>query len=231
MAKSSIEWTQLTWNPTSGCNKVTKECKFCYAEIMHRRLKAMGQKKYSADFLDGAKEYEPHLEYPCTIKKASTFFVNSMSDLFHVDISDEYIQRVFKIMNDTPRHTYQILTKREDNLLRMSSKLNWTDNIWMGVSVGINQAKQRIDKLRQTDAKIKFLSCEPLIEDLGTINLKGIDWVIVGGESGHKRRPFDCDWARNIQQQCKENKVAFFMKQVDKIIPIPNDLNVKQYPL
>lgn len=230
MAQSSIEWTELTWNPTSGCNKVTKECKNCYAEIMHKRLRAMRQEKYSEPFLDGAKEYEPHLNYPITIKKPSMFFVNSMSDLFHKDISDEYILKVFDVMNKTPQHTYQILTKREDNLVRMNSKINWTTNIWMGVSVGIKDALQRIDKLRTTNAGIKFLSCEPLLEDLGEINLSGIDWVIVGGESGHHKRPFNPDWARDIRDTCKKYDVPFFMKQWDKIKEIPKDLLIRQFP-
>lgn len=230
MGKSSIEWTQLTWNPTSGCNKVTKECKNCYAEIMHKRLNAMGQKKYASSFNAGAISYPPHLHYPETITKPATFFVNSMSDLFHEKLPDEYILKVFSVMNKTPWHTYQVLTKREKNLLRLNEQINWTDNIWMGVSVGIKEAAPRINYLRKTNAAVKFISAEPLLEDLGKINLSGIDWLITGGESGHSRRNFNCNWARSLRDQCQKQNVKFFMKQVDKIKEIPPDLMIKEYP-
>lgn len=213
MALSSIEWTEMTWNPTTGCTKITSGCKFCYAEIMSRRLKAMGQEKYKNEF-----ELTLHpktLEEPYTWKNPKMIFVNSMSDLFHKDVPIEYIQKIFKVMKDNPKHIFQILTKRADVLRHYDSNgwLDWGDNIWMGVTVEDDTVAHRIDLLRQTGAKVKFLSCEPLLSDLPNMNLQNIDWVIVGGESGRTPRPIKEEWVHNIKEQCNSQSVAFYFKQ------------------
>ena len=209
--KSSIEWTEVTWNPVTGCNKVSAGCKFCYAERMAKRLQAMGVHQYR----DGFKlTLAPKaLELPCSWRTPRTVFVNSMSDLFHKDVPLKYIQRVFKVMNDTPQHTYQILTKRSDRLLELSPKLNWTKNIWMGVSVEEEKVSFRIKDLIQTRAKVKFLSIEPLIGPVETLYLNKIDWVIVGGESGPGARKLQKEWVEKIYQQCRDKNVKFFFKQ------------------
>lgn len=211
MAQSKIEWTEMTWNPTTGCNKISAGCKFCYAEVMARRLKAMGVEKYK----DGFKLalHEDTLFTPFTWKSPKIVFVNSMSDLFHKDIPLSFLKKVFKVMNDNPQHVFQVLTKRADILLKYHKKLNWTHNIWMGVSIENEKFIERIDSLRETDARTKFLSCEPLIGPLPNLNLDKIDWVIVGGESGRKPRPMEPDWVIDIQEQCEEKGVAFFFKQ------------------
>jgi len=211
MAQSSIEWTEMTWNPTTGCNKVSAGCKFCYAEIMSRRLKAMGIEKYSAGFK--IRTHENQLNIPYTWKHSKIVFVNSMSDLFHKDVPLEFIKKVFAVMNDNPQHVFQVLTKRAERLYEIHKQLKWTHNIWMGVSVENEKVVNRIDFLRKTKAKIKFLSCEPLIGPLPNLNLKNIDWVIVGGESGQRPRPMDADWVLDIQEQCKKVGTAFFFKQ------------------
>ena len=211
MAQSSIEWTEMTWNPTTGCNKISAGCKYCYAEVMARRLQAMGIDKYKDGFK--LRLHEDALLIPRSWKSPKIVFVNSMSDLFHKDVPFEFIDKVFKTMNENPQHTFQVLTKRSDILLEFHDKLKWTHNIWMGVSVEDERVKHRIDDLRKTNAKVKFLSCEPLIGPLSKLNLKKIDWVIVGGESGRKARPMDVDWVLDIQQQCEEKNVAFFFKQ------------------
>ena len=212
MAQSSIEWTEMTWNPTTGCNKISAGCKFCYAEIMTRRLKAMGIEKYSAGFTT-VRIHPETLKMPYTWKGQKTVFVNSMSDLFHEDVPLAFIRDVFKVMNENPQHVFQVLTKRAERLLEIHKELRWTHNIWMGVSVENQKAVNRIDCLRGTNAKVKFLSCEPLIGPLHSIKLNKIDWVIVGGESGHKPRPMEVDWVLNIQEQCEQKGVAFFFKQ------------------
>lgn len=173
MAQSKIEWTELTWNPTTGCNKVSQGCKFCYAEVMARRLKAMGLEKYRNGF--ELTLHENALKIPYTWKQPKIVFVNSMSDLFHKDIPLDFIQRVFKVMNDNPQHVFQVLTKRADVLLKYHKELEWTHNIWMGVSVEDSNSLGRINFLRRTRAKVKFLSCEPLIGPLNNLNLKKID--------------------------------------------------------
>ena len=211
MAQSSIEWTEMTWNPTTGCTKVTTGCKFCYAEIMSRRLKAMGVPKYQKGFRIAT--HEDQLAIPYTWKKSKVVFVNSMSDLFHKDVPLDFIQKVFTVMNDNPQHVFQVLTKRADLLLKYQTQLKWTHNIWMGVSVEDDQVTDRINLLRQTEARVKFLSLEPLIGPLNGLNLTGMDWVIVGGESGRKPRPMDPDWVLDIQDQCEKAGVAFFFKQ------------------
>lgn len=211
MAESSIEWTEMTWNPTTGCTKVTAGCKFCYAEVMAKRLQAMGVEKYANGFRLAV--HEDALTIPYSWRGSKMVFVNSMSDLFHADVPLSFIQQVFRVMNDNPQHTFQVLTKRADLLLRYNEKLNWTPNIWMGVSVEDERVLDRIDYLIQTDAYVKFLSCEPLIGPLPNLNLIGIDWVIVGGESGRHPRPMHEDWVLSIQRKCQDAGVAFFFKQ------------------
>jgi len=213
MAKSSIEWTEMTWNPVTGCDKISAGCKFCYAEIMAKRLKAMGVEKYQNEFK--LTIHEDELETPYTWKKPRVVFVNSMSDLFHKDIPLEFIQKIFKVMKDNPQHIFQILTKRADVMLYYDKEgwLDWAHNIWMGVSVEDEKVMKRIELLQQSNARTKFLSCEPLIGPLPNLNLKGIDWVIVGGESGRKPRLMKKEWVLEIKQQCENNDVAFFFKQ------------------
>jgi protein gp37 len=212
MAQTSIEWTELTWNPVTGCTKISPGCKFCYAEVMTRRLKAMGVEKYEAGFKK-VRIHEESLGIPYTWKKSKVVFVNSMSDLFHKDVPLEFIQRVFQVMKENGQHVFQVLTKRAERLAEISHLLPWSHNIWMGVSVEDDRVLDRIDFLRQTGAKVKFLSCEPLIGPLPDMNLTGIDWVIVGGESGHKARPMDSEWVLDIQEQCQTAQIAFFFKQ------------------
>lgn len=211
MAQSSIEWTEMTWNPTTGCTKISQGCKFCYAEIMSKRLQAMGVEKYKDNFK--VRIHEEALKTPYTWKKSKVVFVNSMSDLFHEQIPLNFIQKVFKVMNDNPQHVFQVLTKRAERLFELHNELKWSHNIWMGVSVENEKVKDRIDYLRKMNAKVKFLSLEPLIGPLPNLNLEKIDWVIVGGESGHSPRPMDEDWVLDIQEQCKKSDVPFFFKQ------------------
>jgi len=211
MAQSSIEWTEMTWNPTTGCDKISAGCKFCYAEVMSKRLQAMGVEKYKDNF--EVRTHEDALKIPYTWKQSKVVFVNSMSDLFHKDISLEFIKKVFTVMNENHQHVFQILTKRAERLWELHDKLKWTANIWMGVSVENEKVKDRIDFLRETNARVKFLSCEPLIGPLTTLNLDKIDWVIVGGESGRRPRPMKAEWVLDIQEQCEKAGIAFFFKQ------------------
>jgi len=211
MSKSSIEWTEMTWNPTTGCSKISQGCKFCYAEIMSKRLHAMGVEKYKDNFK--VRTHPSSLKIPYTWKKSKVVFVNSMSDLFHEEVPLSFIKDVFKVMRENPQHVFQVLTKRADRLLEIHDKLKWTHNIWMGVSVEDMQVTKRIDLLSNTNAKVKFLSLEPLIGPLNNMNLNNIDWVIVGGESGHNPRPMESDWVLDIQEQCKSSDVPFFFKQ------------------
>lgn len=216
MAQSSIEWTQMTWNPTTGCNKLSAGCKFCYALTMSKRLQAMRQEKYKNGFK--LTVHPDTLEIPYSWKKPKTVFVNSMSDLFHKDIPLEYIKKVFRVMNENQKHTFQILTKRGDILADydLRNELNWTPNIWMGVSVEDERVISRVDYLRNVKAKIKFLSLEPLLGPLSNLNLQNINWVIVGGESGFKARPVKKEWIIEIKEQCKKSKIPFFFKQWGK---------------
>ena len=213
MATTKIEWTESTWNPITGCTKITLGCKFCYAEVMTRRLQAMGQEKYKNGF--EVTLHPETLNEPYLWKKPKMIFVNSMSDLFHKDVPVAYIQEIFKVMNNNPQHVFQLLTKRADVLNYYDSEgwLNWSHNIWMGVTVEDASVMKRIDLLRETSAKVKFLSCEPLLSDLPNMNLKNIDWVIVGGESGRTPRPIDEEWILNIKEQCNAQKSAFYFKQ------------------
>ena len=208
---SSIEWTEATWNPVTGCSKISPGCKHCYAERMARRLKAMGQSYYARGFKLALHEHV--LNYPLLWKKPLTIFVNSMSDLFHEQVSTDFLLRIFRVMTQTQRHRYQVLTKRSERLLELNYSLPWMYNIWMGVSVENQDYTSRIDHLRQTSAHIKFLSLEPLLGPIHDIDLKGIDWVIVGGESGPKARPVDPSWVIDIRNQCRKANVPFFFKQ------------------
>jgi len=209
--RSSIEWTEDTWNPVTGCNKVSPGCKFCYAERFARRLQKMGQDKYRNGF---KVTLHPELiREPYLWRRNKLVFVNSMSDLFHKGIPQEFIKSVFDTMVNTPQHTYQVLTKRPERLLELASDLPWPENVWMGVSVENVKYYFRIDFLRQVPAKVRFLSLEPLLGPMPDLKLKGIHWVIVGGESGPNARPVNEEWVRSIKQQCRKRKVPFFFKQ------------------
>ncbi len=209
---SRIEWTEQTWNPTVGCTKISPGCKHCYAEAMARRLKAMGAAGYENGF--ALTVLPERLNDPLKRKKPTVYFVNSMSDLFHEKVPDEYIERVFDVIAQTPQHTYQILTKRAARMARFFRTRQVPRNAWMGVSVEDKKyGVPRIDYLRKVPASIRFLSVEPLLEDVGSLDLKDIHWVIVGGESGPKARPMQKAWALAVQQQCEAQEVAFFFKQ------------------
>ncbi|MGE5482826.1 MAG: DUF5131 family protein [Bacteroidota bacterium] len=210
-ARSAIEWTESTWNPVTGCTKVSPGCAHCYAERLAKRLKAMGQPNYSKGF--DVTLHEATLDLPLRWKKPQTVFVNSMSDLFHESIPDGFILRTFDVMKKAHWHKFQVLTKRSERLLVLDSRLPWCDNVWMGVSVENRDFLHRIDALRATAAKVKFLSLEPLLGPLGSVDLTGIDWVIVGGESGAGARPMEEAWVVEIRDQCVEAKVPFFFKQ------------------
>jgi protein gp37 len=208
---SGIEWTESTWNPVTGCDKISPGCKYCYAERMAKRLQAMAQPNYRNGF---KLTLQPRmLELPLQWKKPQTIFVNSMSDLFHVDVPLDYIRRVFDIMGRAHWHRFQVLTKRADRLAELSSAIDWPENVWMGVSVENADYIDRVDALRATGAKVKFLSLEPLLGPLPNLTLTGIDWVIVGGESGPRARPMAPEWATDIRDQCAKAGVAFFFKQ------------------
>jgi protein gp37 len=208
---SHIEWTDATWNPVTGCSKISPGCKHCYAERLAVRLQAMGQKNYRNGF--EVTVQSQMLELPLRWKSPKRIFVNSMSDLFHKDVPFSYIQDVFSVMQRARWHQYQVLTKRSERLLELSPRLEWTPQIWMGVSVENDDYLYRIDNLRRTGAHVKFLSLEPLLGPLRKLKLSGIDWVIVGGESGPGARPIDPAWVRNIRDQCVSTGVAFFFKQ------------------
>jgi protein gp37 len=209
--KSRIEWTESTWNPLTGCNKISPGCKFCYAERFAKRLRAMGQPNYRNGFKLTLHEHA--VKQPLSWKKPQMIFVNSMSDLFHKNVPLEFIQKVFDVMNQADWHVFQVLTKRSERLLEVYRHLSWPQNVWMGVSVENSDYTFRIDHLRKTGAKIKFLSLEPLLGPLPALNLANIDWVIVGGESGPKARPIKTDWILEIKEQCREEGVPFFFKQ------------------
>jgi protein gp37 len=209
--ESRIEWTQATWNPVTGCTMVSPGCAHCYAERMSKRLKGMGVHAYRNGF-----QLTPQpqvLEVPLKWRKPRMIFVNSMSDLFHEDVSVGYIRKVFAVMHEANHHTYQILTKRADRLAELGPLLDWAPNIWMGVSVENQKYVHRIDQVRRCGAHIKFLSLEPLLGPLPELNLSDIDWVIVGGESGPGARPMKATWVRSIRKQCRTASVPFFFKQ------------------
>jgi protein gp37 len=209
--KSGIEWTESTWNPVTGCTKISQGCKFCYAERMAKRLQAIGQPNYRDGF---RLTLQPQmLELPLRWNRPQTIFVNSMSDLFHQDVPIDYVRRVFDVMQRAHWHRFQVLTKRADRLAELGPTLEWPANVWMGVSVENADHVDRIDHLRTTDARVKFLSLEPLLGPLENLELQGIDWAIVGGESGPKARPIEEDWILDIRDQCHREGVAFFFKQ------------------
>jgi len=211
MARSSIEWTELTWNPVTGCTKISAGCRHCYAERMAVRLQAMGQPAYASGF--ELTLHPDKLRQPLEWKKPSVIFVNSMSDLFHEGVPVEFIQAVFDTMRRASWHQFQILTKRAKRLEELSPILEWPSNIWMGVTVERQDYTPRMDHLRRTGARIKFVSCEPLLGPIPNLDLTGIDWVIVGGESGPNARPMHPDWVREIRDQCALAGVPFFFKQ------------------
>jgi protein gp37 len=210
--QTSIEWTEQTWNPTTGCTKISPGCQHCYAGTMARRLKAMGVNGYKKGF---KLTLQPHrLHEPLRRKKPTIYFVNSMSDLFHEKIRDAYIRQVFDVMKNAPFHTFQVLTKRAERMAEFFKSYEVSQNVWLGVTVENKEhGLPRINKLRQLKAYIRFLSIEPLLEDLDKLDLTNIQWVIVGGESGPKARPMKLEWIMNIKRQCKEQNVSFFFKQ------------------
>jgi len=209
---SAIEWTERTWNPTTGCTKVSPGCRNCYAEVMARRLKGIGVKGYENGF---ALTLQPErLEEPLRRKKPTVYFVNSMSDLFHEAIPEDFIRQVFDVIRDAPQHTFQVLTKRADRMQQFLKSFDPPGNVWIGVTVENKMhGLPRIEKLRRTKAHIRFLSMEPLLEHLGNIDLSGINWVIIGGESGPKARPMKPEWVERIKQQCENQNISFFFKQ------------------
>ncbi|WP_282779152.1 MULTISPECIES: phage Gp37/Gp68 family protein [unclassified Nocardia] len=218
--KSSIEWTEATWNPVTGCDRVSPGCDHCYAMTLAKRLKAMGAEKYQHDGDPrtsgpgfGVTIHPSALEIPLHWRQPRVVFVNSMSDLFHAKVPIGFIRDVFDVMRETPQHTYQILTKRSLRLKRVADQLDWPSNIWMGVSVENAGYLTRVDHLRNVPAAVRFLSCEPLLGPLDDLELDGISWVIAGGESGVRHRPMDPAWVRNIRDACKVADVPFFFKQ------------------
>lgn len=219
-SNSSIEWTEATWNPVTGCDKVAAGCDNCYALTLSKRLKAMGAEKYQTDGNPvtsgpgfGVTIHPKALERPYKWRSPKVVFVNSMSDLFHAKVPLSFVQEIFDVIADTPQHTYQALTKRAHRMARVADKLTWPNNLWMGVSVESADVVDRIDHLRATPAAVRFLSCEPLLEALPGLNLDAIDWVIAGGESGPNFRPMDSAWVEDIRDQCADADIPFFFKQ------------------
>ena len=208
---SKIEWTEVTWNPVTGCTKISHGCKHCYAERMSGRLKAMGVEKYRNGF--DVALHESALEEPLRWKTPRVVFVNSMSDLFHKSVPTNFIEAVFDVMNRASRHTFQVLTKRPSRVALLNGRLRWTPNIWLGTSIESDRWLRRLTSLRETGAHTKFLSLEPLLEPLPGVDLTGIDWVIVGGESGPGAQPMEPDWVREIRDNCVNSGVPFFFKQ------------------
>lgn len=214
---SGIAWTEATWNPITGCTKVSAGCKFCYAEVMAKRLQKMGSKRYVNGFR--LTLHPDILNLPLKWKTPKKIFVNSMSDLWHKDVPDDFIAKIFDVMVKADHHIFQILTKRPERALAMSGRLPWPKNVWMGTSVEDGRVLGRIDLLRQIPSAIRFLSCEPLIGSLSSMNLEGIDWVIVGGESGPNHRPIKPEWVHEIHELCKDGEIAFFFKQWGGLTP------------
>ncbi len=211
MSETRIEWTDATWNPVTGCTKTSSGCRNCYAERMAARLQAMGQPNYRNGF---AVTCHPHmLDYPLHLKQPRNIFVNSMSDLFHEDVPEDFIRQVFEVMAAAPRHRFQVLTKRAVRLAELAPRLPWPDHVWMGVTVENAACIDRIRNLKNTPAKVKFLSLEPLLSALPNLPLSGIDWVIVGGESGPGARPMHPTWVEDLHRQCAAAGVPFFFKQ------------------
>lgn len=218
--RSAIEWTEVTWNPTTGCDRISTGCDHCYALTLAKRLKAMGSSKYQADGDPrtsgpgfGLTLHESALRQPYGWRGHRVVFVNSMSDLFHARVPLAYVRRVFEVIADTPQHTYQLLTKRSMRLRRVADKLDWPSNLWMGVSIENAAQLSRVDDLRSVPAAVRFLSCEPLLGPLSQLSVDGVSWVITGGESGPDARPIDPEWVREIRDNCMSANVAFFHKQ------------------
>lgn len=219
-ARSAIEWTESTWNPTTGCDRISAGCDNCYALTLAKRLKAMGSAKYRRDGDPrtsgpgfGVALHPDALDVPRRWREPRTVFVNSMSDLFHARVPLDYVQRVFAVMRETPRHTYQVLTKRSSRLARLAPELDWPPNVWIGVSVEDESQRARIDHLRVVPAAVRFISAEPLLGPLTDLGLTGIDWLIVGGESGRGCRPIDPEWVAELRDHCVDSDTAFFFKQ------------------
>jgi protein gp37 len=218
--RSAIEWTEATWNPTTGCDRISAGCDNCYALGLAKRLKSMGNPKYQTDGDPrtsgpgfGLQVHESSLDIPHRWATPRVVFVNSMSDLFHARVPDDFVRRVFDVMASTPRHTYQVLTKRPIRLARMSQELPWPENVWMGVSVETMKQAWRVNRLREIPAAVRFVSAEPLLGSLDALDLNGIDWLLAGGESGPNHRPMDPEWVRELKQACSDTGVAFFFKQ------------------
>ncbi len=217
---SSIEWTEATWNPTTGCDRISAGCDNCYALALAKRLKAMGVSRYQTDGDPrtsgpgfGVQSHPAALMVPYGWRSPRTIFVNSMSDLFHAKVPTDFIEQVFAVMADTPRHTYQVLTKRPRRLVRLADRLPWPENVWIGVSVENKDTVWRMDELRKVPAAVRFVSAEPLLDGLGDVDLSAIDWLIVGGESGPKYRTVDPEWVTDLRDRCVSQGVAFFFKQ------------------
>ena len=208
---SKIEWTETTWNPVTGCTKISYGCKHCYAERMSKRLQAMGMEKYRRGF--EVVVHESVLQEPLKWKNPSLVFVNSMSDLFHKAVPIDFVQSVFEVMNQASQHTFQVLTKRPGRVKQIDARLDWAPNIWLGTSIESEKWLHRLERLKSTGARTKFLSLEPLLGPLPDLDLAGIDWVIVGGESGPGARPMDAEWVREIRDNCVDSEVPFFFKQ------------------
>lgn len=211
MNTTRIEWTETTWNPVTGCSRVSPGCQHCYAERMARRLQAMGHPNYRDGF--AVRTHEHMLPIPHSWTKPRMVFVNSMGDLFHEDVPFEFIQQVFDVMRQTPRHTYQLLTKRAERLADLASQLEWPSNVWMGVTVEDNERLTRVANLLTVPARVRFLSIEPLLGPLPDLSLTGLQWVIVGGESGPRARPIEAEWVTDIRDHCLKSEVPFFFKQ------------------
>lgn len=217
--RSAIEWTESTWNPLTGCDQVSPGCAHCYAKTLAKRLHAMGNRRYENEF--SLTLHYDLIDLPLRWKAPRMIFVNSMSDLFHDDVPIQFIQRVFETMNRASRHTFQILTKRHERLAEIANAgvVTWTDNIWQGVSIENNRFTVRADYLRQVPARVRFLSCEPLLGPLTDLNLEGIHWVIAGGESGRHYRPVSLQALRQVRDLCLHEGVPFFLKQIGGITP------------
>ncbi|MBI4442341.1 MAG: phage Gp37/Gp68 family protein [Acidobacteria bacterium] len=243
MSKTSIEWTNSTWNPVTGCSKISPGCKHCYAERMAHRLQAMGQPNYRNGFQ--VTLHEHLLDAPLQWKKPQRIFVNSMSDLFHEDVPLEFITRIVQVMRQAYWHQFQILTKRSQRLADCSTQIDWPRNVWMGVSVENRDYTFRVGHLRQTGATVKFLSLEPLLGPLSNLDLRGIDWVIVGGESGPGARTMKGSWVLDIRNQCHAAGVPMFFKQTGRVLSmewglrsrkgsdpaeLPEEFRIREYP-
>lgn len=218
--RSGIEWTEATWNPTTGCDRTSPGCENCYAMTLAKRLQAMGQAKYQKDGDPrtsgpgfGLTIHEEALGIPYRWRSPRVIFVNSMSDLFHPQVPLDFIRRVFRVVDETPQHTYQVLTKRSKRLAQVGEHLSWPANLWMGVSIESDRYRFRVDHLRTVDAAVRFVSAEPLLGPLPGLDLSGIDWLIAGGESGSNARAMQEDWVRDLRAQCNAAGVAFFFKQ------------------